>query len=200
LLGVERLSYWFYDEPVLLEEILDHLCDLWIAVFSRALTEAPVDLFFIWEDMCYKNGPLVGPDLFQRFLVPRYQRFTAALRAAGVDIIMVDSDGDVRLLLDDWLAGGVTCLFPWETQMGLDITAVRRQYPTLQMIGGVNKHALALGREAIDADLAKLPFMLERGRFLPAVDHFVPPDVSWDNYRYFCERLRELIEKYPPQV
>lgn len=200
LLGVERLSYWFYDEPVLLEEILDHLCDLWITVFSRALTDAPVDLFFIWEDMCYKNGPLVGPELFQRFLVPRYQRFTAALRAAGVDIIMVDSDGDVRLLLDGWLAGGVTCLFPWETQMGLDITAVRRQYPTLQMIGGVNKHALALGREAIDADLAKLPFMLESGRFLPAVDHFVPPDVSWDNYRYFCERLRGLIERYPPQV
>jgi len=30
------------------------------------------------------------------------------------------------------------------------------------------------------------------------VDHFVPPDVSWDNYRYFCEKLRDLIERYPP--
>jgi len=198
LLGVERLAMWFYDEPALLEEILDHLCELWIAVFTRALTEAPVDFFFIWEDMCFKNGPLIGPALFRKFLVPRYQRFTAALRALGVDIIMVDSDGDVRLLLDAWIEGGVTCMFPWETQMGLDITAVRRQYPTLQMIGGVNKAALAHGREAIDEALAPMPFMLESGRYLPAVDHFVPPDVSWDDYRYFCEQLRGMIERYPP--
>lgn len=198
LLGIERLSMWFYDEPALLAEILDHLCDLWISVFSRAVAEAPIDIFFIWEDMCYKNGPLISPALFRQFLLPRYKRFTAALRDAGVDLIMVDSDGDPRLLIDLWLEGGVTCLFPWETQMGLDITAVRRDYPTLQMIGGVNKAALAHGREAIDADLAKIPFMLESGRYLPAVDHFVPPDVSWDDYRYFCEKLRGMIEKYPP--
>jgi hypothetical protein len=198
LLGVERLCMWFYDEPALLEEIMDHLCDLWIAVYTVALAEAPVDFFFIWEDMCFKNGPLVSPALFRKFLVPRYRRFTAALRDAGADIIMVDSDGDVRLLIDDWLAGGITCLFPWETQMGLDITAVRRKYPALQMIGGVNKAALAHGREAIDAALEPIPFILRSGRFLPAVDHFVPPDVSWDNYRYFCEQLRRMIEQHPP--
>ena len=119
-------------------------------------------------------------------------------REVGVDMFMVDSDGDPRLLIPLWLEAGVTCLFPWETQMGLDITEVRREYPRLQMIGGIDKHRLALGREAIDAELAKVPYMLQSGRYLPAVDHFVPPDVSWDNYRYFCENLRELIGRYPP--
>ena len=42
------------------------------------------------------------------------------------------------------------------------------------------------------------PFMLEQGRYIPGLDHGVPPDVSWDNYRYFYERLRDLIWKYPP--
>ena len=200
LLGLERLVYWMYDEPDLIEDILDTLCDLWVTVFSRALRDAPVDFFFIWEDMCFKTGPLIGPNLFKRFLLPRYKRFTAALREAGVDIIMVDSDGDPRALLDLWLEGGVTCMFPWETQMGLDIREVRRQYPRLQMIGGVNKAALAHGREAIDAELAKIPSMLEAGRYLPALDHFVPPDVSWDSYRYFCEKLRGMIEMYVPEV
>ena len=143
--------------------------------------------------MCYKTGPLIGPDLCRRLLLPRYRRLTTMLREAGVDIVMVDSDGDPRQLVPVWLDGGITCVFPWETQMGLDITAVRRDYPDLQMIGGINKHALALGREAIDAELAKLPWMLERGRYLPAVDHFIPPDVSWDNYRYFCDRMRALL-------
>ncbi len=82
--------------------------------------------------------------------------------------------------------------------MGLDSVEVRRRYPTLQMIGGIDKHRLALGRDAIDKELEKIPFMLESGRYLPAVDHFVPPDVPWDNYLYFCERLRDLIDRHPP--
>ena len=36
---------------------------------------------------------------------------------------------------------------------GLDITEVRRQHPTLGMIGGINKFALAHGRDAIDKEL-----------------------------------------------
>ena len=47
-------------------------------------------------------------------------------------------------------------------------------------------------------ELEKIPFLLESGRYLPAVDHFVPPDVSWDDYRYFCDQLKTLIEWYPP--
>jgi len=35
-------------------------------------------------------------------------------------------------------------------------------------------------------------------RNLPGLDHGVPNDVSWDDYRYFYERLRELIWRYPP--
>ena len=198
MLGFERLLYMFYDDAALLCEILDTLCDLWVQLFTRALEDAPIDFFFVWEDMSFKTGPLIGPDLFRRFLLPRYKRLTRALRLAGVDVIMVDSDGDVRQLIPLWLEGGVTCLFPWETQMGLDIVEIRRQYPRLQMIGGINKHSLALGREAIDAELAKIPFMLTQGRYLPAIDHFCPPDVSWDNYRYFCEKLRSMIERYPP--
>ena len=200
LMGFENLVLAFYDDPTLLEDILDTLCDLWVTFWPRVIAQAPIDFFFVWEDMCFKTGPLIGPALFRKFLVPRYKRFTAALRGAGVDIIMVDSDGDPRALIDAWLEGGVTCLFPWETQMGLDITEVRRQYPTLQMIGGVDKSKLAHGREAIDEDLKKIPFMLESGRYLPAVDHFVPPDVSWENYQYFAEQLRGMIEKYVPQV
>jgi len=195
LLGFERLMYWLHDEPGLVEEVLDTLCDLWVTLFARAIADAPIDFFFVWEDMCFKTGPLISPVTFRRLLLPRYVRLTEMLREAGVDIIMVDSDGDPRQLLPLWLESGVTCVFPWETQMGLDVTEVRRQYPTLQMIGGINKHALALGREAIDDELRKVPYMLERGRYIPAVDHFVPPDVSWDNYRHFCERLRGLIEE-----
>ena len=198
LFGLEGLAYAFYDDPNLVEDVLDTLCDLWVEVYPKALRDARIDFFVPWEDMCYKAGPMLSPGMFRRYLLPRYRRLTEALRSAGVDMIMVDSDGDPRLLIEPWLEGGVTGLYPWETQMGLDITRVRRDHCGLQMMGGIDKHQLALGRRAIDKELEKIPFMLESGRYLPCLDHSVPPDVSWDDYRYFCGRLRELIERYPP--
>lgn len=198
LLGLERLAMAFHDDPVLIEDMLDTLCDLWVDLYPRAFNEARVDMFIVWEDMCYRNGPMLSPEMFRRFLVPRYRRLTAAVREAGVDIIMVDTDGDPRLLIDAWLEGGVTGLYPWETQMGLDITQVRRAHPTLQMMGGIDKGRLAFGRQSIDQELRKVPFMLESGRYLPCLDHSVPPNVAWDDYCYFSDQLRRLIERHPP--
>jgi len=39
---------------------------------------------------------------------------------------------------------------------------------------------------------------MEEGGFIPTVDHEVPPEVSFANYRYFCERRKELAAKYHP--
>ncbi len=84
LLGFERQAALFYDDPGLMEEILDTLCDLWIAVYTHVLEDIRLDYFYIWEDMCYKGGPLISPALFRRFLLPRYQRLTGSAARQGV--------------------------------------------------------------------------------------------------------------------
>lgn len=181
-----------------MHDILDTLCDLWIALYTKVQLDVAIDYFFIWEDMCFKGGPLISPALFREFLLPRYKRLTRALKEVGVKLIFVDSDGDFRKLIPLWIEGGVDITFPWETQFGLDITEQRLQHPKLGMIGGIDKHAFIYGRTAVDRELDKVPFMLQNGRYIPAVDHEVPYDVSWDTYCYFCKCLRELVWKYPP--
>jgi len=199
LCGFDNLIYMFYDDRDLLSEILDTLCDLWIEIYSEVQKFVKLDYFFIWEDMCCKTGPLIGPALFLEFLLPRYRRFTSSLRAGGCRHIVVDSDGDERPLAPLWIEGGVNIVFPWETQFGLDITEVRRQYPDMGIIGGLDKHALERTRGDMDRELAKVPHMLERGRYIPCCDHGVTNMVSWDNYRYFYEKLRELVYNYAPK-
>ena len=204
ILGFENLMYIFYDDPELISEILDTLCDLWINIYTEIQKHVNLDYVFIWEDMCSKSGPLISPSAFREFLLPRYKRLINAVRKNGkggdMPHFMVDSDGDERPLVPLWLEGGVNIVFPWETQFGLDIAAVRREYPTMGMIGGLDKHVLEFSREDIDAELAKVPYMLERGYYIPSLDHGVTNQVSWDNYRYFYEKLRELVYKYPPQI
>lgn len=199
LVGTEGFCTLFYDDPELVIDMLDTFCDLWIDFYSRVYHDAPFDYFFIWEDMCYKNGPIISPAIFREYLLPRYKRLTSALKNLGVKLIMVDSDGDPRKLVPLWKEGGVDMVMPWETQYGLDITSVRENHPTVGMIGGLNKSALAFGKRAVDRELENVPWMLEQGRFLPGLDHEVPPEVSWDAFSYYCERLRDLVWKHVPR-
>ncbi|MCL2773917.1 MAG: hypothetical protein FWD71_11260 [Oscillospiraceae bacterium] len=202
IMGFENLMYLFYDDPDLLCEILDTLCDLWVNVYSEIQKHVALDYVFIWEDMCNKTGPLISPPLFREFLLSRYKRLTNTLRSNknNTPLFFVDSDGDERPLVPLWLEGGVDIVFPWETQFGLDIIKVRQDYPTMGMMGGLNKHILEFTREEMDKELEKVPYMLEQGYYIPCLDHGVTNAVSWDNYRYFYARLKELIYKYPPKI
>ena len=199
IMGFENFMYVFYDDPELLEEILDTLCDLWIGIYREMLNHLSLDYIFIWEDMCNKTGPLISPAAFRAFMLPRYKRLVNALRKDKLPLFLVDSDGDERPLVPLWLEAGVDIVFPWETQFGLDITEVRRQFPTMGMMGGLNKHALEAGRTEMDAELRKVPYMLEKGYYIPCCDHGVTNDVPWTNYLYFYGKLREMIYKYSPR-
>jgi len=204
--GLENLMYMLYDDPDLIAEMIETLCVLWVEVYSEIQKHIELDYVFIWEDMCSKSGPLISPALFREFLLPGYKRLTQALRKNAGDsngnmpLFMVDSDGDERPLVPLWIEGGVDIVFPWETQFGLDIVKVRQDYPKMGMMGGLNKHILEFSRGDMDKELEKVPYMLENGYYIPCLDHGVTNAVSWDNYRYFYERLKELIYKYPPQI
>ena len=43
----------------------------------------------------------------------------------------------------------------------------------------------------VDEVLPKLDACLGEGGFVPACDHGIPPDVPFDNFRYFRELVRE---------
>jgi uroporphyrinogen decarboxylase len=148
--------------------------------------------------MAYKNGPLISPKMFDEFVAPYYRRLTGFLRAHGVDVICVDTDGDCRRLIPGFLQAGVSGLYPFEVQAGMDIVEVRKNFPRLLIQGGIDKTKIALGGAAIDAELeAKLPSLLSQGGFIPCCDHLVPPDVSWENFVYYRERVKDYIAKYP---
>ena len=58
-----------------------------------------------------------------------------------------------------------------------------------------DKIELSKGRKEIERELhAKIPPLLEIGGYIPHIDHSVPPDISLDNFRYYLERKRLLLE------
>ena len=193
-IGFENLSYMLYDQPKFVHEMMDYLGDFFIQVLDRAVSEVDIDFAMFWEDMCYKNGPLLSPASFREFMLPQYKKVTAFLQDHGIRLSWVDCDGNIEALLPLWLEGGVRGFYPLEVAADMDAGKLRAQYgQQIVMWGNVDKRALTAGKDAIDAELTRLSPIVMAGGFIPLVDHVVPDDVPLQNYLYYLEQRRKLM-------
>ncbi len=186
LVGVKRLCRAFYEEPDFLEKMMDQRVELILAILERVLADVDIDAFGFWEDMAYKNGPLLSPRMFEEFMVPRYRIVCDYLRERDVDLICVDSDGDVNSLIPLWLKAGLNAIWPLEVQASMDVRWLREAYgKRLVMFGGIDKRALAKGKTAIEAEVDRVWPVVGTGGYIPHTDHSIPPDVSWENFGHY---------------
>ncbi len=192
LLGVENLLISFYERPEMIKDMMQHLTSVWLAVWERVALEAPIDHIHIWEDMSGKGGSLISPKMVREFMMPCYDRIADFARAHGVRVVSVDTDGDCRQLIPIFVQHGVNMMFPFEVQAGNDVRDFRRLYPTLGIMGGLDKRALAGTRADVDREVQKAAEMARHGRYVPGFDHLIPPDATWDNYRYAAEQMRRV--------
>jgi uroporphyrinogen decarboxylase len=193
LIGEENLYYWYYDQANLVERILDYLCEMWLAIAEELTALIDFDYGRFYEDMAYKSGSLISPAMFRNFMTPYYRRLIDFAKSKGISHFVVDSDGYLEELIPLFMEAGVTAILPFEVRAGNDVEEVRERYSCLGILGGIDKTALSSKRD-IDRELDKVARMIPRGGYIPYVDHAIAPDVSWDNFKYYRERLNGIID------
>ena len=98
-------------------------------------------------------------------------------------------DGLIPLFLEC----GINVMYPFEQQAGNDMAILRKSFPELAMLGGFNKNVLAATKEDIDKELEKMPELISGGGYIPCADHLVPPNSSWENFKYYRQQLGKII-------
>jgi uroporphyrinogen decarboxylase len=195
-MGVENMSFLVFDTPDVYTEIVETLADLtcWgIDQVASRMDTAP-DLGVCWEDICYSNGPLVSPTVFERHVAPAYARVRKKLEQVGTKLLAVDCDGLIEPLLGLWLEAGANLHYPVEIgTWNANPMALRKKFgKELRMIGGFNKLALEQGQEAIDAEIERRTPLLKEGGYIIMPDHHITPGTPLENYRYYLDRIRNL--------
>ena len=193
--GTENLSYMFYDEPALVEEMIEFNTEFLLALIGRAVGDVEFDYFNFFEDCAGKGGPLYGPQLFDRFFRKSYRKIIERLNRAGITSVWLDCDGDPEALVSGWMDVGVTCFWPLEQASGMDPVRLRKKFgKSLILCGGLDKMELAKGRAAIDRELyTKIPPLLEQGGFIPHIDHAISPELSYADAMYYMDLKRKLL-------
>lgn len=197
-MSLERLSKMIYEDPEFIRDIANYIADFVIGAIRPAVEDIRPDFALMWEDMAMKTGPLISPKKFKELMIPACRSVNDFLHANGVDIILLDSDGFVDPLIPMWLDAGVTGVYPMEVAAGENVAALREKYGRkLAMFGGVDKRVLAGSKEGIERHLLeeiKLAWMVLQGGYTSSVDHAVPPDVSFDNFMFYWNLVRKVIE------
>ncbi|MGC8833118.1 MAG: uroporphyrinogen decarboxylase family protein [Armatimonadota bacterium] len=192
--GLERLCMLMIDDPNFVHEMMEYVADFTVAVLDRALREVDLDWVYFNEDMAYKTKSMISPKMVKEFLWPRYRKLVRFFRERGVSVLVMDCDGYIGELIPFWLDVGINAVGPVEIAAGNDPVLYRKQYGrNLAMMGGIDKRELRFGKEEVRREvMSKVPWLVEQGGYIPAVDHGVPPDVPLRNYLYMCELIKEI--------
>lgn len=196
LIGYENLFLWYCMKPDLIHDILNTFTEIWLAVFEEVISRVEIDHWQIWEDISFGKGSMISAGMVREFLLPYIKRIGDYLKSKNVKIILLDTDGDCNELIPLFLEAGVTGMYPFETHSGMDIVKVRKQYPELQILGGISKTEIQVGSKRIDEILEPVDFVLKSGGYIPFGDHFIPPDVNFSNFTYYRNKLNDLIDHY----
>ncbi|MBQ4043975.1 MAG: hypothetical protein IJD06_08275 [Clostridia bacterium] len=196
MVSVVGMSYLLYDEDEdLFADIVDTYADMQYQCAEAILaTGAKFDFAHYWEDICFKNGPLLSPDRFDELCGKHYKKRNELCHKYGIDIISLDCDGVTDKLLPTWFENGVNTMFPieigvWGDQFG----PAREKYGKGMLgVGGMDKTAFRRDKAAVDAEIERMKRLSAMGGFIPCPDHRLMPGSKFELVQYYAEEIKKI--------
>ncbi|MBP5729673.1 MAG: hypothetical protein J6X19_00570 [Clostridia bacterium] len=196
LTTVKGMSYLMYDEDEdLFADIVDTYAEMQYQCTKKILeTGAKFDYAHYWEDICFKNGPLLSPAKFDELCAKHYQKRNELCHEYGIDIISLDCDGVIDKLIPTWVHTGVNTMFPLEVGVwGDQFEPARRQFGNEVLgIGSMDKTALRRDKAAVDAEIERLKRLVALGGFIPCPDHRLMPGTKYELVQYYAEEIKKI--------
>lgn len=192
-INFEDLMYLFADEPELISEMTSFHADFVVGLFGRVFEQFVPDIVYLGEDMAYKTSSMISPAMIEQFIFPAWKKIIDFVKAHGVKVVILDSDGYTMDILPIAVKAGFTATLPLERAANMDGEVVREKFPKLGLIGGVDKLKLSANINEIDAEIDKAVRLYKQGYYIPCCDHSVPPIVSFENYEYYITKLKQRL-------
>lgn len=164
------------------------------ALVARLLQEVEIDAAVFSEPIGDNNGPLISPKMYADLVLSSYQPIVDVLHRHSVDIIILRTYANARLLIPELMEHGLDCLWACEVNTeAMDYRSLRKEFGRgLRLIGGVDLDALREGKEAIRREIEEnVPPLLAQGGYVPLADGRVRADIPFENYLFY----RQLLEK-----
>jgi len=199
LLGMENLYLKMYDEPAVVDAVMQHVMCYYLQVSRRTFDAAAdaIDIFFIGNDLGSQNGPLLSPTFFDRFLMPHISRLIDLGHAYGLKVMLHCCGGFKPLIpaLIDAGLDGIHAVQPSCT--GMDLATLKAEFGDRLVFNGCidSHHVLIEGTpESVrEATRQVLEIMMPGGGFVAGASHdYVLPETLVANLVTMFDAIREF--------
>jgi len=177
LLGMENMYIKMHTAPEIIDAVLKHMVDYYIAVCQRIFDAAGdvIDISFIGNDFGCQTGPLMGPDMFKRFMVPHLCRFADLAHSYNLKLQM-HCCGGVAELVPLMIEAGIDALHAVQPNCrGMDLKALKKNFGDKMVFNGAIDSNTILIRGTKDYTVEQtrkvLDIMMPGGGFIAGASH-----------------------------
>jgi len=165
---------------------------------EKILKDVTVDAVIFSEPIGGNEGPLISPEMYEDVVLNSYRPVLDVLHRHHVETIIFQTFANARILIPRILNWGFNCLWACEVNIeAMDYHSIRKDFgQDLRLIGGIDLDALRGSKADIKREIqTKVPPLLDQGGYIPLADGRVREDVPFENYCYYREVLKRIIEK-----
>jgi uroporphyrinogen decarboxylase len=188
--GMANLMMDMIEAPSFVDELLDAICDYNVALVKQAV-HFDIDAVHFGDDWGSQRGLLMGPKLWERFLLPRLARQYGAAKEAG-KFVTIHSCGMVQEVFPQLIEIGLDCFNPFQPEV-MDVYEMKRLHgDRLSFWGGISTQKLLPYGEPEEVRAEAKRMMAEVGRdggYILSPAHAIPGDAKPENIMVLIETV-----------
>jgi len=177
LIGMENLYIKMYAEPEVVEAILKHIVDYYFEVTKKTFEAASdvIDIFFIGNDFGSQTGPLMSPDMFDKFMAPHLKRLCDLGHSYGLKTQM-HCCGGIYELLPSMINAGLDSVHAVQTTCrGMELEKLKSEFGNKIIFnGGIDSHhiLMEMDTDGVKEETRKvLEIMMPGGGYIAGASH-----------------------------
>ncbi|RLI37525.1 hypothetical protein DRO55_01180 [Candidatus Bathyarchaeota archaeon] len=187
-MGLRDFSRKLYSDFKFITTLMDLILDVQCEIVQE-IVKRDIAFFMVGDDVAYKRGLFIRPDVFRRLYPDRVKRLIKPARDRGIPVLF-HSDGKIDDLIPIIVDAGVSALHPIEPYSN-DIYKIKEEWgDRLCVVGNVE----LAGRtpSEIAEDTREHIRRLADGGYILASSHSVTNDVKPPGY----EAMLKVLHKY----
>lgn len=194
LLGLENMADAIYNEPELLEELIEASDAFWTKLGLK-LIKVGCTALYVANDMGMNGRTLISPAQLREFFLPSFKKQVQTWKAAGGRVLL-HSCGNIDAILEDLADTGIDAINNIQVRAGMNLASVKERIgDRVTIVGNVDATGIMCQEDKsliADAIQEVIDTAGRDGALIVATDHSFHEGIPSENVIYFLDKAKEL--------
>lgn len=189
-IGPSRLASELEEGSTWVLDLADYLVVFLAATLGKAARDLEIDFALFSEPRAYRLMGISEAEKIEGLIRRIYGPMVGWIKDQGIEFVALSAPGYLGDMLSTWIDLGINVISV-QVEGGYDVARLRDLFEgKVSFIGNIDHRVLAWSKRDIAEEVGRKLLLFEEGRFIPAPDHMIMPDVPWENFEYFMGLMK----------